>query len=211
MAEAVLKATAPWVQTVGRVSYRFRQHLQVVLLAVCLVVTRPLGSERADLLLLLTSALLVVAGGGLRSWAMGYHAWRRRHDERIHRTLVTAGPYAHTRNPLYLGSFLIGSGLAAMSGWLSLLFGFAAVFVASHYCIIRWEEGRLAGEFGGSFLAYAAEVPRLFPGLRSATARSGEFSFKTMTRCMEPLKTLGFLLAIVLMAYLRSRSGSPAS
>jgi protein-S-isoprenylcysteine O-methyltransferase Ste14 len=205
MAELVLKAPSPWVQTAGRISYRFRQHLQIVLLAVCLLLPRPLGSERAELLLLLTSSLLVLAGGGLRSWAMGYHTWRRQHGGRPERTLVTAGPYAHIRNPLYLGSFLLGCGLASMSGWLAVLGGFAALFLASHYCIIRWEEGRMAEEFGGSFNAYAASVPRFFPGLRSAATRTGSFSFPVMMKCLEPAKTVGAVIVLLLMAYLRMR------
>jgi protein-S-isoprenylcysteine O-methyltransferase Ste14 len=211
MVEAVLRIPAPWVRMVGRVSYRFRQHLQIVLIAICLLLARPLGSERADLLLLLTSAVLVIVGGSLRSWAMGYHTWRRQHGGRPERTLVTAGPYAHTRNPLYLGSFLIGCGLAAMSGWLSVFLGFAGLFVASHYCIIRWEEGRLTEEFGSGFLRYAAEVPRLFPGLRSSAVRIGSFSFPIMMRCLEPMKTIGALLVILVMAYFRSRGWSLAA
>jgi len=208
--EAVIRKPAPWVQTAGRVSYRFRQHLQVVLLAVSLLVTRRLGSQRAEILLLIVAALLVAIGGGLRSWAMGHHVWRRVKGEGSERTLVTAGPYAHTRNPLYLGSFLIGCGIASMSGWLGILFAFVALFAVSHGCIIRWEEGRLVEEFGASFERYAREVPRFFPGLRSASKRTGSFSFSTMMRCMEPLKTLGFLLAVLLMAWFRAQGWSLA-
>jgi len=205
MVEAVLMKPAPWVQTAGRISYRFRQHLQVVLLALCLLITRSLGSPRSDIILLVLASLLVLAGGGLRSWAMGYHTWRRQKGEASRRTLLTAGPYAHIRNPLYLGSFLIGCGIATMSGRLAVLLAFAVLFLVSHWCIIRWEEGRLAEEFGEPFLAYVREVPRLFPGLRSSPRRDGTFSFHAMRRCMEPHKTAGFLLAILVMAYFRMK------
>jgi protein-S-isoprenylcysteine O-methyltransferase Ste14 len=185
------------------VAYRYRQHLQVILLAAALIAGRPLGSPGADTTLLASSLLLVLVGGALRSWAMGYHTWRRVKGKG--RNLVTAGPYAITRNPLYLGSFFIGCGIAAMSGLLWLLAGFAAIFVFSHFCIIRWEEGRLAEEFGGSFRTYMAAVPRLFPGLRSARERSGRFDLSTMFRCMEPVKTLGFVAAVLVMALFKAK------
>jgi len=204
MPEVVLPQTPPWIAAVGKVSYRYRQHLQVVLLAVCLVVGRPLASSRAEGALLACALLLVLTGGAIRSWAMGYHTWRRVKGEAARRTLVTAGPYAHTRNPLYLGSFMIGCGVAAMSGRLWILLAFAAVFVASHYCIIRWEETRLDQEFGIAFRNYAAEVPRFFPGFRTASGRVGRYDLATMWRCMEPIKTAGFAAAVLLMAWLKS-------
>ncbi len=203
------------MEAVGRVSYRFRQQSQVVLLALSLAVTRPLGSPRAETLLLITSALLVFTGGALRSWAMGYHTWRRVRGQGSKRRLITAGPYRITRNPLYLGSFLVGCGVAAMSGWLGLLFGFAAVFLASHYCIIRWEERRLEAEFAESFRRYASWAPRFFPGLRAAPPAggaggpAGRFDRRTMIRCMEPVKTVGFVAAVFLMDWLRSRGWTP--
>jgi protein-S-isoprenylcysteine O-methyltransferase Ste14 len=207
---AVLEAPA-WIQAVGRAAYRYRQHLQVILLALSFLVARPLPDPRAEAALLACSILLVLAGGSLRSWAMGYHTWRRAKGEASRRALVTAGPYAHSRNPLYLGSFLTGCGVAATSGRFVVLAAFAAVFVAAHYCIIRWEEGRLASEFGADFGRYVGEVPRLFPGLRSASQRSGRFDASTMMRCMEPVKTLGFVAAVAIIALLKSRGWIPAS
>jgi len=208
MAELVAREPAEWVKTAGRLSYRFRQHLQAILLAVCLLVTRPVPDPREAWILAGVSALLVALGGAIRSWAMGYHTWRRIHGGRPDRTLVTAGPYAHTRNPLYLGSLLIGAGVAGMSGWVAIFVAFLVVYLASHFCIIRWEEGRLTSEFGEEFARYAASVPRLFPGVRSAATRHGAFSFPAMMRCMEPAKTIGFLVVIALMAYLRLKGWS---
>ena len=207
--EAPAKAS-PGLRKLGRTAYRYRQIMQLVLLAVALLLGRSLGSESADRALLVSAVSLVVLGGALRSWAMGYHTWRRVYGPGKERSLVTAGPYAVTRNPLYLGTFLIGCGIAAMSGWWWLLAAFAVVFVPAHYSIIRWEEGKLVEEFREEFPRYASEVPRLFPGLGRSTRRAGRFDLRTMIRCMEPVKTLGFVAVIFLMQYLKARGWTPA-
>ena len=97
-----------------------------------------------------------------------------------------------------------------MSGRLWLLAAFVAVFVPAHYLIIRWEEGKLIEEFPEHFPLYAFEVPRLFPLMRHASNPSGRFDLRTMIRCMEPVKTLGFLAVVVLMHWLKSRGWTPA-
>jgi protein-S-isoprenylcysteine O-methyltransferase Ste14 len=208
--ESAPAKASPGLRKAGRIAYRYRQAMQLVLLAVALLLGRSLGSAGADRALLASALLLVVLGGALRSWAMGYHVWRRVYGPGNERSLVTAGPYAVTRNPLYLGTFMIGCGIAAMSGWAGLLAAFVVVFVPAHYSIIRWEEGKLVEEFPGEFPRYASEVPRLFPGLRWATQRTGRFDLRTMVRCMEPVKTLGFAAVIFLMQYLKTRGWTPA-
>jgi len=207
---AEFKKAPGWLREAGQVAYKYRQHLQVIVLAAALFSGRRLPTSREDRAILALSALLVLLGGGLRSWAMGYHTWRRTKGESARRNLVTAGPYSLTRNPLYLGTFMIGCGIASMSGRLWLLAAFAVVFVISHYAIIRWEEGKLIGEFGDEFLDYFSRVPRLFPGVKlgappGPNPRNGRFSTSAMIRCMEPVKPLGFLAVIGVMAYMKSR------
>lgn len=76
--------------------------------------------------------------------------------------LATSGPYSYTRNPLYLGSIVIGIGfaLAARSVWIwSLL---AALFLAIYVPVIRSEESFLRSNFP-DFESYARRVPRLLP------------------------------------------------
>ncbi len=202
--------SSPALSRLGRIAYRYRQMLQLVLLVVSVLLGRSLGSSAADRALLLSAAALVLAGGAIRSWAMGYHTWRRVYGPGKERSLVTAGPYAVTRNPLYLGTFLIGAGIAAMSGRLWLLIAFSALFIPAHYLIIRWEEGKLVEEFPRVFPAYASEVPRFFPLFRIASSRTGRFDLRTMIRCMEPVKTLGFLAVVLLMHWLKSSGWTPA-
>ena len=89
--------------------------------------------------------------------------------------LATSGPYAHTRNPLYLGSIILAVGflIAAKSWWLPLIA--AVMLIAIYVPVIRSEEEFLRTRFP-EFDDYAAQVPRLFPRVRSYEKRPASFS-----------------------------------
>ncbi len=193
----------------GGACYRYRQHLSLALLAAAVAAARPLtGRAALDRALDGASFLMVLAGGALRSWAMGYHVWRRVHGPGSERRLVTAGPYALVRNPLYTGTLMIAAGIALMSGWWPLIAAYAAIFWLGYYAIILWEEQRLEGQFGGEYLEYRRRVPRLVPRTRVWSRRQGAFSLSTMMRCMEPVKTIAFLAALAVMVFLKAARAS---
>ncbi|HZI94353.1 MAG TPA: isoprenylcysteine carboxylmethyltransferase family protein [Patescibacteria group bacterium] len=177
----------------------------MALLAASILMARPLTADAAtNRALDLTAFVLVLLGGGIRSWAMGYHFWRRPEGRRAERALVTAGPYALVRNPLYLGTLLISAGVALMSGSTIIIVTYLLVFWLGYYAIIMWEEQRLDSQFGDRYRDYFDSVPRLVPMLRRWGRREGKFSLPTMMRCMEPAKTAAFLLALCLMAWLKT-------
>ncbi len=105
------------------------------------------------------SLLLVLPGLWLRGYAAGY--------VRKNAELTRTGPYAYTRNPLYLGSMLIAAGFAVAAGrwWLVVLL--VAMFLAIYVPVILSEERFLRGEFAG-FEEYCRRVPRLLPRLTPA-------------------------------------------
>lgn len=192
------------VRALGHGFYRYRQYLSMALLAASILAARPLtGDPRLNLWLDVLAFLLVILGGAIRSWAMGYHVWRRVHGPGSERRLVTAGPYGLVRNPLYLGTLLISAGVALMSGWWPILVTYLIVFWLGYYAVILWEERRLESQFGGAYRDYFDTIPRLVPTGRVWGRPEGTFSLPTMMRCMEPAKTLGFLLALALMRYLK--------
>jgi protein-S-isoprenylcysteine O-methyltransferase Ste14 len=121
---------------------------------------------RPSLASMLGSLLLVVPGLALRAYASGY--------VKKNAELTTTGPYARTRNPLYLGSLLIAFGFAAASRSLVLVLVLAALFALIYIPTIRSEEEYLRAHFPG-FDAYARRVPRLIPRLfASRRSESGE-------------------------------------
>src|SRR5271165_4250933 len=111
---------------------------------------------RPTFMFMALSLILVIPGIWLRAYASGYV---KKNTE-----LTVTGPYAFTRNPLYLGSMLIAFGfaLAARSIWIAL--ALAALFAIIYIPVIRSEEAFLRSKFNG-FDAYAARVPRLLPRL----------------------------------------------
>jgi protein-S-isoprenylcysteine O-methyltransferase Ste14 len=118
---------------------------------------------------MLWSLLLVVPGVWLRAYAAGY--------VRKNAELTRTGPYAYTRNPLYLGSMMIAFGFAwASASWI-ILVTLAALFFAIYLPTIRSEEAYLREHFAG-FDDYAKQVPRLLPRLNAAScdAEAGRFS-----------------------------------
>src|SRR6202043_818417 len=118
---------------------------------------------------LMLGAIVVVPGLLIRALASGH--------VRKNEALATSGPYAYTRNPLYLGSLLIGVGfaMAARSWWIGCLL--LGMFFAIYIPVIRGDEELLRQKFP-EFDEYARQVPRMFPGLGypGAGQRSRPFS-----------------------------------
>lgn len=132
--------------------------------------------------------------------------------------LTTTGPYAVTRNPLYLGSAILAAGfiVAGHSWWAGLLVG--AYFSIFYYAVMRAEEGDLRGKFGAAFEAYAARVPLFFPGnIRggaetppSETAASNSFSWARYRRNREYQALIGTIAGVGvvwLRMWIRARWG----
>ena len=143
------KGKAGW----QKIARRVRVPLGFVVAAVFLVFARPSWHTLA------WSLLLVVPGLWLRGYAAGYV---KKNAELTH-----TGPYAYTRNPLYLGSMGIAAGFAVAAGrwWLVVLL--VGMFLAIYVPTILSEEAFLRGAFP-SFEEYARKVPRLLPRLTAA-------------------------------------------
>jgi protein-S-isoprenylcysteine O-methyltransferase Ste14 len=146
-----------------RIARRIRVPLGFVFAAVFLWLARPTWKMMA------LSLLLVVPGLWLRGYAAGY--------VKKNAELTRTGPYAYTRNPLYLGSMLIAFGFAWASGSWVIFVALAALFLAIYLPTIQSEEEYLRSKFPG-FDEYARRVPRLLPRLSAARSDTppGRFS-----------------------------------
>jgi protein-S-isoprenylcysteine O-methyltransferase Ste14 len=138
---------------------------------------------------------IALAGLLLRAWAAG-------HLEK-NRQLAVSGPYAHVRNPLYLGTLTVALGfvIAARRWELGVLF--AIVFIGVYLPVIGLEEQHLRNLFP-SYSDYATRVPALFPRLRG-TVNPRRFSAKLYFVNQEYQAALGFLAGLAILLWKATR------
>jgi len=150
---------------------------------------------------ILIGAVVAAIGLLIRGASSGYL--------RKDRELATSGPYAHTRNPLYLGSAFLAAGfaIAGSSWWAGLLV--VAYFGIFYYAVMRNEEQDLHRRFGAAFDAYAGRVPLFFPWF--ATGETGpRFSWAQYLRNREYkalIGTVAGLGVLFLRMWIRRRFG----
>jgi protein-S-isoprenylcysteine O-methyltransferase Ste14 len=107
----------------------------------------------------------VAVGLALRAWGGGCAGRHTRTAEIEAPRLVTDGPFAYVRNPIYTGTMCLGFGMAALIGdpWAYLLAALAFAFL--YLSIVPAEEEFLSRQFGAAYERYRAEVPRFLPRL----------------------------------------------
>lgn len=138
---------------------------------------------------------LVALGQIIRVWSAGYLTKLS--------GLVTAGPFAMCRNPLYMGSFLISLGYLVMCHRLYVLMVGIVLFWMLHGAAVAYEERLLREKFGEDFANYCKRVPRFLPRLRRP-AGQGRFSFEQVMANDEhrgAASAMLILSAFGLMAY----------
>ena len=113
---------------------------------------------------------VVLAGQCLRFWAAGVIPKYRTLSLDAPR-LVTWGPYAWVRNPLYAGNGLMGLGWSLMAGWTFVAAFAALYFVLYSLTIIQHEEQFLGVRFGVEYEIYKRSVPALIPNFRDFASR----------------------------------------
>lgn len=149
---------------------------------------------RPEFSTLIVGGVIAVVGVLIRAWASGHI--------RKNKTLAVSGPYAYTRNPLYLGSFILGIGFTAASGvwWLALLF--IALFLGIYLPVMRVESDDLTELFGEEYKEYARRVPLFFPRPTAYKTASSAVKFdrELYMRYREYRAALGLVFALLILA-----------
>jgi len=154
-----------------------------VVAVACLWLARPTWAS------LLAGLPLMLGGLALRGWAAGYLAKNQR--------LVTSGPYAWVRNPLYVGTVMIAAGLALASRRWAAAALLAAFFLLVYLPVIEQEEQHLRKLFP-QYEAYARNTPRFLPR-RRAGAAGEHFSWELFWRNREYQAVLGWLAGLLVL------------
>ena len=177
----------------GTWAQRWRVPLGFLVAAVFFALAEPRPST------LLAGGAVALLGLSLRAWAAGHI---RKNAE-----LATSGPYAHTRNPLYLGSFVMGLGFTAAAAgraWLIPVLGrlFAALFLGIYLPVMRVEAQTLEGLFGDEYRRYARAVPLFLPRLTGykGAGPAAKFDAALYMRYREYQAALGFAAGLAALA-----------
>jgi protein-S-isoprenylcysteine O-methyltransferase Ste14 len=166
-----------WIQ-------RWRVPLGFLCAALFLVFAKPTPKA------LLIGASVSILGLALRAWSAGHI--------RKNAQLATSGPYAFTRNPLYLGSFLLGLGFTIASGRLLLALVFAALFLGIYLPVMRVEASTMAQLFGSQYDTYKRAVPLFFHRItpfRESGTTGNRFDGTLYMRYREYRASLGLVIA----------------
>ncbi|MBV8197977.1 MAG: isoprenylcysteine carboxylmethyltransferase family protein [Candidatus Eremiobacteraeota bacterium] len=149
-----------------------------------------------------------ILGELLRCWAVGYSGVTTRNDVVTAPQLITAGPYGHVRNPLYLGNFITAAGFAiAFTGANSaaarsaLILGSLTFMIAVYAAIVPHEEGFLRLQFGSQFNEYCARVPRIVPRWQAPADVNGRWQPRVLLEAES--KTLATFAVVLLLLLIR--------
>ncbi len=182
---------------IRRLMFTYRSYTPIPFLLVMIWFAQP------TVLSMLTGFLLVLAGEGLRFWGVSLVGSETRTTGRVGGTyLITNGPYAYVRNPLYVGNMLMYAGIGVMSmalfPWLLLIA--VAWFYVQYYLIVTQEEEYLKERFGEAYHEYANAVGRFFPRPgRYVSPRPPEKVFSTREGLASERRTLQAIVLVTLL------------
>jgi protein-S-isoprenylcysteine O-methyltransferase Ste14 len=147
------------VVEIGERLFQWRDYTPIPLIVLVLFAAEP--TVRTATL----GTLLCIAGELIRIYSVAFigSVSRTRNTTTTGGNLIRTGPFAHVRNPLYVGNFLITAGVAIFSGvtWLAILA--VVAFAFQYYCIVKYEEKLLLEKFGHEYEQYMQAVPAWIP------------------------------------------------
>ena len=141
---------------------------------------------------LIVGAAVALPGLAVRAWASGHL--------KKNEALATTGPYAYTRNPLYLGSFLMGLGFTIAAGRLFLILIFVIMMLGIYLPVMRVESQTLSHLFGKKYARYASEVPLFLPRFSPYRRNQADFDRTLYLRYREYRAAVGIVIAWALLA-----------
>ena len=190
--------THPISSRVGRVFFRLRSVTPIPFILVLIFLSRLAPFP------LLFGSLLIALGEWLRIWAVGYAGGSTRtRTLGAARDLVTTGPYAHVRNPLYIGNFVLSIGVCVFANVYWMIAVLVIGFLIQYTPIIHSEETYLLKLCGDRYRAYCATVPRLIPYLRPYALPS-DHDFSLHRALKSEKRTLTAILCVLILIAARS-------
>ncbi len=192
------------MKKLSRILFKYRSYTPIPFVIVMLIF------HNASLTSILTGLLIALIGEGFRFWGVSYAGSETRRTNEVGGSyLVISGPFAHLRNPLYLGNILIYTGIGIMS---MALFPFLQIvaflfFYFQYRVIIIGEEEYLHKTYGKQFEEFKQNVPRLIPRITPYKAENVKqppldlkAGLRSERRTLQALTIISFLIVIIFIA-----------
>ncbi len=143
--------------------------------------------------------LTIAVGTGIAMIGVAIRGWASGHIRKA-KELAISGPYGYTRNPLYVGSFILGLGFTVAAGvwWLALIF--SALFIGIYLPVMRVEADDMHRIFPDEFPEYERNVPLLVPRFTVWKNTDIKFDFQLYLRYREYRAGVGAMVAIAILA-----------
>ncbi len=177
--------------------FRYRSFLPVPLALILLLVR---AGEIDGGALIAAGALMVLAGQVLRLWAVRHIGTISRTRTTRYGPLMTAGPYAVVRNPLYVGNWLLWTGFAVWSRLVWMVPVAWVIFFVQYRAIARWEAGFIRSKYPDAYDEYARDVRPWMPRWPSREALAAVVPLHPWREVF--FSERGTILAVVAMAIL---------
>lgn len=168
---------------------RYRSFIGFLCLVAILWVATP--SSRS----IFAGFLLMMAGMFFRAWSSGYI--------NKDKELATGGPYSLTRNPLYFGSLILGSGIAVAGNNMIVYVIFAVYYFAFFTFLIVIERKRMRRRFGSQYDSWAREANLFFPKIKKVAPGGFNIAFYMKNREYRVLFFSLFVTAVLIVKFLK--------
>jgi len=183
-----------WLRQVGKWVFAHRILLLLPWFLPLIILFEPARLPSLPVRLVLYA--MILAGAAIRIWSTGYRTWS--FDASGERHLMTAGPYAFVRHPIYIANLLLALPEFLAVGIWPLTAAFAAWYIATHLAIAVREDDALRMRYGDTWVRYAADVRAFVPRIRRYRDPRGEFRWEPVLKGMEPFKMAMILAGLAL-------------
>ena len=191
MVKSITSSVSRFTPAIGRLFFRLRSLTALPFIFILIYFAHPTFVSA------LVGAIPLVLGELLRLWAVGYAGGATRSRSLgAASDLVTTGPYAHVRNPLYLGNLLLSLGVCVIANVYWMIIVLLVGYFVQYLPIIASEEAYLREFCGAPYQTYYAAVPRFIPRLRSYTNPSAHsFAFSRALKAEK--RTLTAIVCVI--------------
>ena len=180
-----------FTHAIGRLLFRLRSLTAIPFILILIYFARPTFASA------LVGAIPLILGESLRLWAVGYAGGATRSRTLgAASDLVTTGPYAHVRNPLYLGNLLLSLGVCVIANVYWMIIVLLIGYFVQYLPIIASEEAYLREFCGAAYETYYTAVPRFIPRLRSY-ANPSAHSFSLPRALTAEKRTLTAIVCVI--------------